>query len=593
MAPTAHLRVLATTDLHMQLTGYDYVTDRPTARPGLAGIASLIDAARAEAAAQHRVCILLDNGDLLEGSPLAGQLAQMPVAATHPAIACINQLRYDAVGLGNHDLDFGLPYLDAVIGHLKMPVLASNLHNANLPAIKKTALIDCALPTSSEGPTTLRIGLVSVMPTLTAIWNKHRLGGKTRITNAADCLRKAIPALRDQGAELVVVLAHMGIAAPDHSSGESALELAKVPGVDALIAGHTHQRFPGYGHKSVAGVAPQTGTLMQVPTIMPGHGGSDLGVLDLTLRQGSSGKWSVIGHVSSLRQNTAQTPRHPNVLAAVAPAHAIVRKHLTQPVGRITTELNNYFALAAPSGIGALCAQAAELTVRAAMRECPSDLPLLVAATAHTTGGRDGPDNYLTIPKGEVQRRHLAGLNPHNNQIWVIEVTGAALRRRAEHAAGVFDLLSKGTPPANLLKTEVPGFNFEALYGLTYQIDPTKPEGSRIEGLRHEGRLVGADDRFLLATDQFRAAGGAGFERTANHDIYLRLPCTSESAVVEALHKPAQPRPVPWTFAPCGGVTALLPTAPQAADHLDAIAHLSPRTLGLDASGFLRVALTL
>ena len=101
------LRILATTDLHMNILPYDYVADAPSPRQGFAHTARLIHQARAEAANT----LLLDNGDFLHGSPVGDVLAQTngadPIREIHPIVAAMRALDYDAVTLGNHDFDHG------------------------------------------------------------------------------------------------------------------------------------------------------------------------------------------------------------------------------------------------------------------------------------------------------------------------------------------------------------------------------------------------------------------------------------------------------------------------------------------------------
>ena len=96
------LRILATTDVHMNVLPYDYLADRPSGRGGLARTASLIARRRAEV----DNCLLLDNGDFLEGTPLGDFAARRTAGMDrpHPAIAAMNALAYDAAALGNHDL---------------------------------------------------------------------------------------------------------------------------------------------------------------------------------------------------------------------------------------------------------------------------------------------------------------------------------------------------------------------------------------------------------------------------------------------------------------------------------------------------------
>lgn len=596
----AALRLLATTDLHMQLLGHDYVADTPLGHHGLAGLARLIEKARHEARDQGSMSVLVDNGDMLQGNALGEWLADRAVGPDHPVAATLNHLGYDAIGLGNHDLDYGLTYLQAVARQLRMPLVCSNLHRAYLHPLRDAALIDCALPVPAGQPAQkLRIGILSVLPEQTAIWNHHVLANKAEIDPAVPCLNRAVAALRAQGADLVVVLAHMGIG--NRQSGaesmDSALSLTQVPGIDALITGHTHRRFPGVDHPMRAGVNSDVGLLGNRPAIMPGYGGSDLAVMDLTLQRSAKGPWHIAAHSCDLRVNTADILPDRSVEALCLPAHVATRHHLSAPIGHTGAVLHNYFSMARPTSTCALIARAKARVLRAALAgTAQAHLPLLASTAAHTAGGHGGPAHYINIPKGKVLRRHLAGLSPYINQIWAIRITGAQLYRWLEHAAGVYQTQNHRYTAQNLLDPEVPGFNFDTIFGLTYRIDPTCPRGARISGVAYQGKDVQAEDLFVLCTNQFRAQGGGGFDPVAKADILIRSTVRLEDALTEALAHPEEETwedPQPWRFDCRTQVRTELETTPAALAHLEEIADLHPVSLGRTSRGFARIGLTL
>ena len=588
----ARLRILATTDLHMQIVGHDYVGDRSVGHHGLAGVATLIRAARQEAAEQGAACLLLDNGDLLQGNALGDQLAQMPVTPTHPLVACVNHLRYDGLGLGNHDLDHGLPYLRAVAGAIDMPLISTNLHLTDPGPLRRWAVVSCLLPAVGGHPSsTLQVGLLSVLPGRTAIWNREVLEDAAEIVSPLESLRSAALTLRAEGADLTVLLAHMGIPQKGEIAAEEDIcALAQIEGIDAVITGHTHLRFPGADHGPRKGVDTQAGTLSNRPAAMPGFGGSDLAVLDLALERDARGGWRVSQHHSHLRDNSAQTLADPVVLSAARISHIGTRKHLEEVVGHTGTALHNYFALAMPTPIDALTARAqAEVIRKGVAGTADSALPILAATAAHTAGGRGGPEHFLHIPPGAVQRRHIAGLVPYQNAVWALRITGADLRRRLEKAAEVFAPLGSATGP--LLDPCRPPFHCDTIYGVTYAIDPQRPRGARITALSWQGVPVEPDQQFLLATNQFRAAGGGGFDRTPIADVALRSPLPLTDALIAALATgPDHPwsDALPWHF-DATGAQAVHYTSPGALPFLNDIAHLSPDPRGMTASGFAQI----
>lgn len=580
----------------MQLVGHDYVRDRSVGHHGLAGIATLIRTARQEAAEHGAACILLDNGDLLQGNAMADQLAQLPVTPTHPLVACLNHLRYDALGLGNHDLDFGLPYLRAVAGALDMPLVSTNLHLSEPGPLRQWAIVPCPLPSAEGRPSsTLRIGLLSVLPGKTAIWNRDVLEDEAKITCPLESLRSAAPKLRAAGADLILLLAHMGIADEAESvTEEDVCALAEVDGIDAVITGHTHRRFPGQDHRARSGVDTQTGTLSGRPAAMPGFGGSDLAVLELALERDASGLWTVLRHESRLRCNSAETLADPVVLSAARLSHIGVRSHLEEIVGHTDRALHNFFSLAMPTAIDALTARAQAKVIRESVAGTPDgDLPILAAAAAHTAGGRGGPGHFLHIPQGPVQRNHIAGLIPYRNEVWALRLTGADLRRRLETAAEVFALLGGKVGP--LVDPRRPPFHFDTIYGVTYEIDPRRARGDRIIDLTWQSEPVRSEQGFLLATNQFRAAGGGGFEGAAEADVALRSPLPLADALIAALAEPGEcfwPDAAPWHFG-AAGAQAILHTSPEALPFIEDIAHLSPVPCGMTPSGFAQIQICL
>lgn len=588
----AHLRILATTDIHMQLVGFNYVTDSATSNSGFAGITTLIQAARSQAEAEHRACILLDNGDLLQGNAMGDILARTPVTSAHPVAALLNHLRYDAVGLGNHDLDHGLPYLSTFAAQLAMPLVATNLTTTPIPNVHETALITSALPCSDGTTAQLKLGILSLLPAQTAIWNRFVLQDVATVTDPVDAAHQAIVTLRKQGAEVIIVLAHMGISA---KAEDSALLLARIPGVDAIITGHTHRRFPGADHVQQRGVDIKTGLLANRPGVMPGHSASDLAVLDLDLTFGENDQWRVRAHQSELRRNTGDISPDPKSLAICAPAHHRARDHLARKLGKTETRLHNYFTLAEPTQTCALIARAKALAMRDAVAgTSAARLPILATAPAHTAGGRGGPGNFLDIAPGDVLRRHLAGLSPYANSIWGLKVSGRDLRAWLEHAALVFAPLRADLPDQLLNDQRIPIYNFDTIYGLSYAIDPTRPPGRRIRNLMHDGAPVAANKLFLLATNQFRAAGGGGYANLEARRVLLKRRISNEAALIDALRHPDDTlwhNSTPWHLSSADPLHAVIHTAPKALDHLSDIAHLNPKPLGSTPAGFARIRL--
>ena len=587
---TLTLRVLATTDLHMQLLGHDYVADRPLDHHGLAGLSHMISDARQEAEAQGYATLLLDNGDTFQGNALGDLLANQAIDKTHPGVAVCNHLRYDALGVGNHDLDHGLDYLRDIAAALQMPLISTNLSLKRRGALETSVLIHCPCGPDQE----IVVGLVSVLPEHTAIWNSHTLGAENSVLPPLGCITDHVARLREKGADVIVLMAHMGIR---KGKTDSAVYLAGIAGIDAVITGHTHRRFPGSDHWAARGIDPASGLLAGRPAVMPGHHGSDLGVLDLYLTRDTEGKLRVTGQQSELRKNRRSILPDPSVTAICRAAHDKTRKALKRPIGYTPIHLHNYFSLAMPTPTCAMLARAQALVIRDALADTPhGGLPLVAAVSAHTAGGRGGPRNYLHIPPGPILRRHIAGLAPYADQICALRTTGTGLRHWLEHAARVYRHLHRNNPTQQLIDPAVPPFNFDTIYGLNYTIDPTRPVGDRIQHLSFAGTPVAPDQSFVLVTNQFRAAGGGGIDLRGVSEVLHRSPVPIEKALAGAVQRPFEQvwddHP-PWRISCDDPVKAVLQTAPEAVKYLPDAAHLFPEVRGSTPSGFVSLQLTL
>ncbi len=596
-ARVARLRILATTDLHGHLLPYDYIKDRPTQESGLAGISSLIKDARAQAEAEGTPVLLFDNGDTFQGTPLADFLAAGEVGPEHAIVACLNHLRYDALGLGNHDLDYGLPYLKAVARALDMPLVNSNLRNVDLAPLQACAVI--TVPLGDAAPAPLRVGVLSVLPEQSAAWHSHHLGAQTSLAAPDALLAVAVQDLRAKGADLVVVLGHMGVGQADHAVRDMRAAHALVQGgqIDALLLGHTHRRLPSSDYAGRKGVNSAASTIGGVPALMAGHAGSDLGVMDLELAHEAGSGWRITGHACALRPNGRQVPADPAIEALAAPVHRQVVAKLARPVARARRVLHSYFSLVSPATTQALTARAQHALIRDALAGTPhARLPLLSAAAALGAGGRDGPKNYTHVPSGPLLQRHIAGLVPFANQAVGIRVTGADLRRWLEHAALLFRTQSRDTPAQMLINTDVPAFQFDTVFGLNYDIDPSAPPFTRITELRHAGAPVAEEDTFILATNQFRAAGGGGYPQTATENIVAWGSKPLDAAMIDCLNSDVtclwDELPA-WRFRADGAIDTHILTHPDALDCLDDIAHLQPRLAGGTPEGFIKLAITL
>ena len=619
-----NLRILATTDLHVHLTPWDYYTDRSSASAGLARTATLIAKARAEVGAS----LLFDNGDFLQGSPMGDVVFHGKTAEEiHPMIAAMNALGYDAAALGNHEFSNGLPFLLSQLRMAQFPVISANIARSlgASPLLDKTLVPPSVILerrlTNNRGETqVLRIGVIGLAPPQTTLWDRQHLGGLVLTRDIVEAATAHVPKLRRDGADIVIALSHSGIgtALPTARMEDASAAVAAIPGVDALIAGHTHQIFPSPDFPHGPQIDPVRGLIWGKPAVMPGFHGSHLGVIDLALTWSAARKWHLFdshvearpiakrtrtGRVMALAQSA------PEILAIGDRAHRATRRWAVTPLGQNPQILHSYFALIQPCPAVRLIARAQAEHVAAKLAGgAYADLPLVSAATPFHAGGRAGPENYTVIPSGTLVMRNAFDLYPHPNNVAALLLTGAELAQWLERSFSLHHQIAPGAQDATLIDPRFPSHNFCMIEGFDWQIDLSAPprydetgqvitpSAQRVRNLMHNGRPIDPSQLFVLATNSYRAAGSGGFAGAGPDRTILSGHDSSRTVLLNHIARIGTVPPAPppnWGFVPMPGTTVMFESAPAAAQHLPDLAPLTADPLDITPTGFRRFRLHL
>jgi 2',3'-cyclic-nucleotide 2'-phosphodiesterase (5'-nucleotidase family) len=276
--------VAATTDVHGHLEGWDYYANRPDTVRGLARAAAIVDSLRA--AAPGRV-VLVDAGDMLQGTPLTYVAARREHFAIHPVFAAMNAMHYDAAVVGNHEFNYGLPVLYASAKGAHFPLLAANAYPATGPPPFPGRTI-----VEREG---VRIALIGATTPGSNAWDHDNLAGRLTIGAILPSVRAEVDSARRERADVVVVVLHTGLAEPSSydtigtrlPSENVAAEVARqLPGIDLIVYGHSHKQM---ADTVIGGVR-----LMQ-----PKNWATSVGVAELHLAN-DHGAWHVSGKRSLL-----------------------------------------------------------------------------------------------------------------------------------------------------------------------------------------------------------------------------------------------------------------------------------------------------
>jgi 2',3'-cyclic-nucleotide 2'-phosphodiesterase / 3'-nucleotidase len=605
------LRILATTDLHAQLTARDWVTGKRRPDIGLTRVATLIRTARGEAVNT----LLFDNGDAIEGSALADHAVATGHRTPHPLVAAMNTLGYDAATLGNHEFSLGLPFLQAAIAAAAHPVVSANILWAGdrQPFVPSHVLLDRQLRDRLGRMRRLRVGVFGLTPPQVLVWEARHIAGRLTAHGMVEGARMAVAALRAEGADIVVALCHTGLTGNPDDSENPGLALAVGAGADVMILGHGHQVFPGPDFADLPGADVARGTIAARPVAMPGAHGSHLGVVDLVLRQ-ERGRWRVDDARAEARPvgragASGAVAEDAALLGGARRVERRVTRWLAHPAGETEADLESYFALVADGPLLRTIAAAKAAWLVSVARGTPlARLPMLAAVAPFRAGGRGGPLNYVDIPAGRLTRRRLAELYSHPNGTAAVVVSGASVADWLERGVSGYVRQMPGRLQM-LIDPDFPAFAFEPIHGLSYRIDVTQParfdaQGNlanpaarRIRDLCWDGRPIDPAARFAVATNSYRASllarqvGAEIIDRidsaTLSRDVLAAWMTTPLRARTPALAAGG------WSFCGMGGQPVLYDTGPGAVRHLHRIAAMAPRVLGPTAAGFLRLELVL
>ncbi|BCV28660.1 bifunctional 2',3'-cyclic-nucleotide 2'-phosphodiesterase/3'-nucleotidase [Shewanella algae] len=565
------LRVLETTDLHTNIMDYNYYSGKEDPTIGLARTASLIHAARKEVTNT----VLVDNGDLLQGSPMGDFMAKVGIAdgEVHPAYKAMNLLDYAVGNIGNHEFNYGLDFLEKSLAGAQFPYVNANVYcdaddcwkglkkgdNLFTPyLIKETEVKD-----TDGNSHKLKIGYIGFVPPQIMLWDKQNLTGKVRAESIVESAKKFVPQMKAEGADIIIAIPHSGIGSTENP-GDPAAEnatyaLTYVDGIDAIMFGHSHSIFPDARYADLPNTDVEKGLLNGVPAVMPGRWGDNMGLVDFKLQR-KDGKWTVLSARTEARPIYDGANKTPLVEAdkdihdAVELEHQGTIAFVEQPIGVAAADMFSFLTLVQDDPTVQIVSDAQIANVKAKLPEALKSLPVLSAAAPFKAGGRHSTtsdaDQYVMVDKGPLTFKNAADLYLYPNTMVAVKLNGAELKDWLECSANQFNQIDPAsTEPQELVNYNHPTYNFDVIDGVTYKIDVTQPskfdrdcalvnaDASRIvdlaftdsEGNVYTGENLAAKE-FIVASNNYRAFGGK-FAGTGSEHVVLELPDTNREAL--------------------------------------------------------------
>ena len=475
ISPENRIRILWTSDVHGTVYPHSYADNATSVDLGYARIATLVRELR------DRNTVVIDGGDVIEGSALTSFHQRFRADKPSPATLALADVGYDYICLGNHDFNFGQDCLDLHIQHSGAQNLSANVSRAGEPLAPDYVIREIS---------GAKVAFVGVSTQYIPNWEPPAHVEGMAFENALESVSRRVKEIREHDLAHIVVVCYHGGFERDPITGEPIGEdtgenlgyrmLTQVPGIDVLLTGHQHRVYCD----CVDGVDGG-----KVAIVQPGHKGAYLACVDIDAATGQA--------LPSLIEVKAEPAQ--DVMDHFTEEEAACQLWLDEPLGESVVDLEIRDSFAAKYDKHQL------VTFLNLVQSEAIDAQL--SATALFPGAT-GFTNPITM-------RDLVSTYIFSNTLVLKEVTGAVLKEFLEKSVEFFALEDGRVVVSPDYADPPQDFNYDMVDGIEYTVDVSRPIGERIVSMTCKGSPVQPDDVFTLAVNNYRGMGGGGFPMIA------------------------------------------------------------------------------
>ncbi len=476
------LKLIETSDVHGCYYPYDFIR-RHSVQGSLARVSALVGEMRKTYGDR---LILMDNGDILQGQPVAYYYNYIDTTSVHVVADMLNYMHYDVATMGNHDIEAGHAVYDRWVSQCKFPVLGANIMDVKtgktyLPPYKVI---------EREGVKVVVLGMIT--PAIPS-WLPEQLWSGLRFEDMKTSARKWVKWIQEkEKPDVLIGLFHAG---PEGNKLDNVVEngsgdvARRVPGFDVVFMGHDHvrtcQKIINEAGDSVLLVDPAN--MAKV-------------VADVTVKvvkkDGKVIRKSVEGKLASVDRYAPDEA----FLKTFEKQYQATADFVSRKIGRINKTITTKDAYFGPSAFIDLIHQLQLDITGADVSFCA---PLSFAAE---------------IKEGDIYVSDMFNLYKYENMLYTMTLTGKEIKDFLEMSYAIWTNQMKSPDDHLMLLNEKdkgfgrfknPSFNFDSAAGILYTVDVTKPQGEKIN-IRSmaDGTPFRMDKMYKVAVNSYRGNGG-------------------------------------------------------------------------------------
>lgn len=464
------LIILGTTDIHGHAIPYDYFTGHDN-KMGLAKAYTKMK----EIKKANKNVLIVDSGDLLQGTPLTEYYAKYEKDSINPMIKAMNYMGYSSMGVGNHEYDYNLDNLLKASKDAKFDFLSANTYyyGSNKYLFK---------PYKIENINGIKVGIIGLTTPGVAIWSKNFVENKYTFKDMVESTKKIINEVKNKS-DIIIVIPHSGLEdekdklgyskdlnLPPENAGRLLAE--NVKGLDLIILGHSHKELKELFINNVLITQPKPYAQQ---------------IAKITIKIDKKTKKIVNKHSEIIDLKDIEASKE--ILDLLDKEHNKTIEYINTPVAISNEEFNAEKSRFEDTPI-------IDLINKVQMYYTNADI---------SSAASFNKNAY--IPKGDVKISHIAGLYIYENTLTAIKISGKKLREYLEDTVKFYDYKN-----GKVVQDEsIIPFNYDMFSGIEYDINVKNPIGKRITKLKFKGKDITDDMEFTLALNNYRQSGGGGY----------------------------------------------------------------------------------